>query len=56
MRGGERSLAGNKQMTLNLSIKLIARCKGLWIPESGKFLLLVSGIREKFASGIWNPI
>ena len=52
LRGGERLLAGNRQMTLNLSVKLIALCKGLWIPESGKFLLLVSGIRENFAGGI----
>ena len=55
MRGGERLLAGDRQMTLNLSIKLIAPCKGHWIPEPGKFLLLVSGILETFASGIWNP-
>ena len=29
--------------------------KGIRIPESGKFLLVGSGIRENFAYGIRNP-
>ena len=29
-------------------------CKEIWIPESGNFLLVESGIRELFACGIQN--
>ena len=32
-----------------------APCKGIRIPESGKFLVIGSGIRENFAYGIRNP-
>ena len=30
-------------------------CKGIRIPESGKFLVLESGNRENFVGEIWNP-
>ena len=33
----------------------LAPCKGIRIPESGKFLHLESGILEIFACGIRNP-
>ena len=41
-------------------IGLITPCKGIRIPESGKFLVVGSWIPEKFAcgilnSGLWNP-
>ena len=36
-------------------IGLIAPCKGIRIPGSGKFLLMWSWIRERFARGILNP-
>ena len=29
-------------------------CKEIWIPESGNFLLVESGIRERFACGVRN--
>ena len=34
---------------------IIAPCKGIRIPESGKFLLVEPGIRKIFLCGIWNP-
>ena len=34
---------------------IFAPCKGIRIPESGKFLHLESGILEIFACGIRNP-
>ena len=33
----------------------MALCKVIRIPDSGKFLLVESGIRDIFACEIWNP-
>ena len=33
----------------------LAPCKGIQILESGKYLLVESGIQENFAYGIRNP-
>ena len=32
---------------------MYAPCKGIRIPECGKFLLMESGIQENFACGSW---
>ena len=34
---------------LRLFLRKVAQCKGIWIPESSKFLLVEFGILEKFA-------
>ena len=36
-------------------VHCVAQCKGIRIPESGKFLHVESGILETFACGIRNP-
>ena len=53
---GKERISRDFRKVLNPRSKdYIAQCKGIRIPESGKFLLVESGIREKFAFGIWNP-
>ena len=45
----------NSASNLVTIITGITQCKGIRIPESGKFVFVESGIRENFACGIRNP-
>ena len=58
---GKKKKRKNKQTTtpLGMAYEQALRaprtpCKGIWIPESGNFLLVESGMRELFACGIRN--